>query len=62
MTCVICKQADTDLGTATVTLERDATTLAIKDAVGAHDHDVQQPAKANMNPEITSTRPIMRAP
>ena len=31
MTCVICKQADTDLGTATVTLERDATTLVIKD-------------------------------
>ena len=30
MTCVICKQADTDPGTATVTLERDGTTLVIK--------------------------------
>ena len=30
MTCVICKQAETQPGTATVTLERDGMTLVIK--------------------------------
>ena len=30
MRCVICKQADVEPGTATVTLERDAMTLVIK--------------------------------
>ncbi|MCF6209530.1 MAG: type II toxin-antitoxin system MqsA family antitoxin [Gammaproteobacteria bacterium] len=30
MQCVICKQGDTQPGTATVTLERDATTMVIK--------------------------------
>lgn len=30
MTCVICKNAETTAGTATVTLERGSTTLVIK--------------------------------
>jgi YgiT-type zinc finger domain-containing protein len=30
MTCVMCKQAETQPGTATVTLERDGMTLLIK--------------------------------
>lgn len=30
MRCVICKKADTEPGTATVTLERDGMTLVIK--------------------------------
>jgi len=30
MRCVICKQADVETGTATVTLERDGMTLVVK--------------------------------
>ena len=30
MRCVICKQADVEFGTATVTLERDGMTLDVK--------------------------------
>ena len=35
MTCVICKNSETEAGTTTVTLERDGLTLVLKDVPAA---------------------------